>query len=200
MFICKIFYKFSDFMNSNEEILKNLTNFFKTIGQLKTLKRKGWIQRNISNNIESVADHSFRLSVLSMIFADLLEVDALKVIKMSLIHDFPESIVGDITPSEMDDEKKFNLELEAMKKITNNLGFKKEYFNLWSEFEKGDSEEAKLVKQLDKIEMIFQALEYELAGNDPKKLAEFWDYTEKILSHTNLIDVFQYLNSLRKQH
>ena len=185
-------------MNFSEANIKELVDFFKIIGQLKRLKRKGWIQRKINNDIESVADHSFRLSVLSMIFADIFELDTLKLIKMSLIHDFPESIVGDITPLDMDDKEKYNLELDAMKKISSILKYNSEYLDLWLEFEEDKSEEAKLLKQLDKIEMVFQALEYELAGNEPKKLDEFWDYTEKLLNNPHLVNFFKYLKSLRK--
>ena len=97
-------------MNFNEDTIKNLVDFLKIIGKLKTLKRKGWIERKITNEIESVADHSFRLGILSIIFADVLGLDSVKSIKMSLIHDIPESIVGDITPSEMDHKEKYNLE------------------------------------------------------------------------------------------
>ncbi|MFX1451252.1 MAG: HD domain-containing protein [Promethearchaeota archaeon] len=185
-------------MNSDKNEEQNLINFVKLIGKLKKLKRKGWIQRNIGDEIESVADHSYRLSVLSMILADKIGLNKEKLIKMSLIHDFPESIVGDITPYEESTENKHKVELDAMKKISSLLKNSNEYFNLWLEYEEGNSNEAKFLKQLDKIEMIFQALEYELSGTKPEKLDEFWNYTEKQLTHSFLINLFQSLKKLRK--
>ncbi len=183
-------------MNFDQKEKKNLIDFVKLIGKLKKLKRKGWIQRNIQDEIESVADHSFQLSILSMIIADKVGLNKDKLIKMSLIHDFPETIVGDITPYEKSAEKKHEAEFEAMKKICLLID-SDEYLDLWLEFEEGKSEEAKFLKQLDKIEMIFQALEYELSGTEPKKLNEFWDYTEKQLNNSILINLFETLKKLR---
>ena len=184
-------------MNLDQKEEKNLINFVKLIGKLKKLKRKGWIQRNIRDEIESVADHSFQLSILSMIIADKFGLNKDKLIKMSLIHDFPESIVGDITPYEETTKKKHEIELEAMKKICSMIKDSDEYFNLWLEFEEGKSNEAKFLKQLDKIEMIFQALEYELSGTEPEKLNEFWDYTEQQLNNSFLVNLFETLKKLR---
>ncbi|MHA1299759.1 MAG: HD domain-containing protein [Candidatus Helarchaeota archaeon] len=184
-------------MHFNEEEFKNIIDLIKTIGKLKKIKRKGWIRRNINDEIESVADHSYLLTILSMIIADKVGLNKEKLIKMSLIHDFPESLVGDITPFEKTIDEKYKLELQAMKKICSKLKNSEEYYSLWLEFEEGKSKEAKLIRQLDKLEMVFQALDYELRGTEPKKLNEFWDYTEQKLTNSFLINLFKMLKKLR---
>lgn len=47
-----------------------------------------------------------------------------------------------------------------------------EYLALWEEYAAGASREARLVKGLDRLEMLAQALAYERAGN--RALGEFW--------------------------
>lgn len=72
--------KFLDFMNQIEK--------------LKCNTRHSWTS---SGRQESVAEHSWRLSVMAMLCADEYpELDISKVIKMCLVHDFGEAITGDI--------------------------------------------------------------------------------------------------------
>ena len=52
-----------------------------------------------------------------------------------------------------------------------------EILELWKEYEAGVTEEAKLVKDMDKLEMILQALEYETDGKNKKSLDGFFDGT-----------------------
>ena len=46
---------------------------------------------------ESVADHMYRMSMLSFLITDST-IDKNKLMKICLVHDLAESIVGDITP------------------------------------------------------------------------------------------------------
>jgi putative hydrolase of HD superfamily len=62
--------------------------------------------------------------------------------------------------------EKENLELSAMTEISSKLSefsatAGSEIFNLWKEYDSASSLEAKFVKQLDKLEMLIQAFEYE---------------------------------------
>ncbi len=66
--------------------ISNLIKFAKIVGKLKRLKRTGWVKNNIIDP-ESVAEHSFRLAVLTMVLAPKVGVDQLKTTKMALIHD-----------------------------------------------------------------------------------------------------------------
>lgn len=43
--------------------------FMRTIGQLKTLKRTGWVNHHVALP-ESVADHMYRMAMIAMILVD----------------------------------------------------------------------------------------------------------------------------------
>src|SRR6476620_11830098 len=69
--------------------------------RLKRLDRTGWVLRGFPNGTESVAAHSFGVSVTAMLLADELErqgatVDVEKVLRISLLHDWAEVRVGDM--------------------------------------------------------------------------------------------------------
>ena len=73
----------------------DLINFYNKIIKLKEVERTGWVYKDIENP-ESVADHSFGVTVLAA-YIDLPEyVDREKLIKMALSHDFGECEIGDI--------------------------------------------------------------------------------------------------------
>eukprot|EP00584_Thalassiosira_punctigera_P004068 CAMPEP_0172526662 /NCGR_PEP_ID=MMETSP1067-20121228/1524_1 /TAXON_ID=265564 ORGANISM="Thalassiosira punctigera, Strain Tpunct2005C2" /NCGR_SAMPLE_ID=MMETSP1067 /ASSEMBLY_ACC=CAM_ASM_000444 /LENGTH=217 /DNA_ID=CAMNT_0013310217 /DNA_START=192 /DNA_END=845 /DNA_ORIENTATION=- len=149
---------------------------------LKTTKRTGWVMRGV-HNPESIADHMYRMSLMSMIasFSDGA-LDTNRCIKLALIHDLAEARVGDITPHcGVSDDEKHRLELETMEQISSMLGPKMggdEILSLWKEYEDGQTEEARLLKDLDKIEMILQAQEYETEGSHEKSLDQFFTSTE----------------------
>ena len=155
---------------------------------LKTTPRTGWIRQEAGPRIESVADHSWRISLMAMVACENQttssgseqQYDTNKCIKMALVHDLAESTVGDITPHcGVSDVKKHQMELDAMTQMTEKLpgGNGKELLELWKEYEQGASNEAKLVKDMDKLEMILQALEYEKDGKNGKSLDGFFDST-----------------------
>ncbi|MEM5772607.1 MAG: HD domain-containing protein [Candidatus Aenigmatarchaeota archaeon] len=75
----------------NEELIE----FFKTIGKLKKIERTGWVTNVGIENPESVAEHSFRSAVLCMIFSDIKKLDTEKMVRMALIHDLAEALIGD---------------------------------------------------------------------------------------------------------
>jgi putative hydrolase of HD superfamily len=80
---------------------------------------------------------------------------------MALIHDLAEAKVGDITPLDgVPLEDKYARENAAWSRISESLG-STELQDLWKEMEEGKTNEAKFVFQLDKLEMLIQAEEYE---------------------------------------
>ena len=147
---------------------------------LKTTKRTGWVMREVPDP-ESVADHSWRITLMSMVASFSEQIDANKCIKMALVHDLAEAAVGDITPHcGVSDIDKHQLELDAIIKMTNLLGGSMgsdDILSLWKEYEEGTTEEARLVKDMDKLEMILQAQEYEVDGSNGKSLDQFFTST-----------------------
>ena len=63
-----------------------------------------------------------------------------------------------------------------MKQILSNLPNKisKSYYKIWDDYQRASSEEAKLVHEIDKLEMVFQAKYYYDKGHSKEKLRSFF--------------------------
>uniref|UniRef100_A0A0N5B8B4 5'-deoxynucleotidase HDDC2 n=1 Tax=Strongyloides papillosus TaxID=174720 RepID=A0A0N5B8B4_STREA len=165
-------------VNSNSiDILK----LGEVIGNLKHLKRTGWTKWSEIKEVETVACHMYRMAMFSMSIKELRpDLDIDRVIKICLVHDLAEALVGDITPHcGVSDLEKFNLEKEGFQEIINYLPKKTgdEWYEYWMEYEKQETAEARCVKQLDKYDMIAQAYYYEKTYNID--LSDFFNSTEK---------------------
>jgi putative hydrolase of HD superfamily len=103
------------------------------------------------------------MSVMSMVLSDLKSLNSEKVIKMSILHDWAESKIGDFMPDEIGYDKKSELENYAMAEILESLPEKIQfnYQEIWNEFLSRDTPESRLVHELDKLEMALQAKIYE---------------------------------------
>jgi len=114
------------------------------------------------------------MSVMSMVLSDLKSLNTEKVIKMSILHDWAESKIGDFMPDEIGYDKKSELENYAMTEILESLPqkIKSNYQDIWNEFLVRDTPEARLVHELDKLEMALQAKIYE-KDVDPEKIKPF---------------------------
>ena len=151
-----------------------ISEFFFQIAGLKKLPRSGWKIKLGLDDSESVAEHSYMMSVMSMVLADMKSLNSEKVIKMSILHDWAESKIGDFMPDEIGYDKKSELENYAMTEILELLPQKiqSDYQDMWNEFLVRDTPEARLVHELDKLEMALQAKIYE-TDIDPEKLTPF---------------------------
>jgi 5'-deoxynucleotidase YfbR-like HD superfamily hydrolase len=149
-----------------------LLNLISSLGALKSLPRTGWLRAGISDP-ESVAEHSFRTAFIAMLIGDALELDTKKLLKMALLHDLPEILTGDITPHDkLSTTMKSENEHAAIKQLLKGIPGGKNYIDLWIEFENQNSQEAKIIKAIDKFEMLVQAVEYSREYPD-KDLNEF---------------------------
>ena len=153
-----------------------LVQTLKRCMRIKEVERVGWKERAGIRTPESVADHTFGTTMVGLILSDLLHLNALTLVKMMLLHDLCEAITGDIQPGEMDDLEKKRLETSALEDLFVNIPepFKSDYLSSFSMFNEATSPEAMLARDLDKIEMVLQALIYEEKGTDPALLDEFW--------------------------
>ena len=151
------------------------SNLIDYILKLKNIKRTGWISKAKILKAESVADHSYSLTALSMVFSDLLGLDTEKVMKLCIIHDLAESIIGDYMPEEISVLEKHIKEDNAMKVIISSFPSKIAilYSDLWKEYTLNQTKEVHLVKQLDKIEMFLQANQYFRNGYSIEFLSQF---------------------------
>ena len=153
--------------------LQNIIKFLEITGMLKRTPRAGWVDVGIYQP-ESVADHTFRTAVLCMLYADMETLDPLKLLRMALIHDLPEALIGDLMPSQKSAETK-EQEETAINQILNLIPKRQKeiYLTVWNEYQEGKTREAQAVRQLEKIEMALQAKEYEKAGSASKSLERF---------------------------
>jgi putative hydrolase of HD superfamily len=112
---------------------------------------------------------------------------------MALIHDIGESIVGDITPHDkVSDKDKHIQEKKALESLFKHVN-KNNVIELWKEYEERKTPEAKFVYELDKIEMLLQAFEYEKRYGLKVNLSEFWGYVEERVKDPQIIKILKEL-------
>ncbi|KAG8444268.1 hypothetical protein GDO86_009452 [Hymenochirus boettgeri] len=169
---------------------KNLLQFMKLVGQLKRVPRTGWIYRKVEKP-ESVSDHMYRMAVMALLTEDQ-KLNKERCIRLALVHDMAECIVGDIAPADnVSKEEKHRREKAAMEHLSQLLpeDLKTEVYDLWQEYERQSTAEAKFVKELDQCEMILQALEYEELEKRPGRLQDFYDSTAGKFKHPEVVQL-----------
>ncbi|KAI5854267.1 HD domain-containing protein [Tricharina praecox] len=154
-------------------------HFLHIIRRLKTTPREGWRRFDIQNG-ESIADHMYRMGIITMLCPPETGIDRDRCVKLALIHDMAEALVGDITPPDnIAKDEKYKRELESMRYICDELlkpiseTIAEEFMELWAEYETGTTKEAVFVKDVDRFELICQTIEYEKQYNAEKDLSEF---------------------------
>jgi len=168
-----------------------LIEFMGILEKLKCNTRHSWTS---SGRHESVAEHSWRLSVLSLLTGDRFPgVDMGKVLIMCLIHDFGEAVMGDI-PSFEKTEEDDDAEAKAVDDLLNKLPDKlrDEFKAMFSEMREMKTEEAKAWRALDMLEAVFQHNEADVST---------WIELERELNLTygnKEVGNFQTLASLRR--
>eukprot|EP00042_Codosiga_hollandica_P036877 m.286061 g.286061 ORF g.286061 m.286061 type:complete len:200 (+) comp54981_c0_seq2:1053-1652(+) len=121
--------------------LSSTLKFLLTIGRLKTEKRTGWVRSNV-HLPESISDHMYRMALIAFACGSRSGVNTDKCIKMALVHDLAECVVGDITPDcGVTKEEKQQRELAAMRGLCEMLEptVAQEFMSLFLEYEAGTS-------------------------------------------------------------
>jgi putative hydrolases of HD superfamily len=156
--------------------------FFHYLERLKVEKREGWKRFGILRG-ESIADHMYRMSFITMLAPPSLasKLDIPRCIKMALVHDMAEGLVGDLTPVDgVPKVEKNRREAATMDWVSQNLLGKvyggmagQDLRTVWQEYEDSETLESKFVHDVDKVELLLQMVEYERAYNCTKDLSEF---------------------------
>jgi putative hydrolase of HD superfamily len=142
--------------------LAGLLDFLRAAESLKTVTRSGYTSAGLP---ESVAEHTWRLSLMALLLApEFLDVDFARLVKICLVHDLGEAVRGDIPAPEQarrlaagaggkatDERRDLVSLLESLPARS-----RAEITALWDEYEAAQSPEAKLAKALDKLETILQ--------------------------------------------
>ena len=170
---------------------RSLLQFFMMSGRLKSEMRRGWVKKLGMARPESVADHSYRTALITLIFSDSLGLDTAKALRLALLHDLPEAVVGDAMPEERSGKRKLEMETKAMEEILSELPQEQRalYLEAWEEFIDGKTPEARLVRQADKLEMAIQAWEYANERGDPSLAKEFWASARGQVEDARLLEI-----------
>jgi putative hydrolase of HD superfamily len=166
--------------------------------RLKQLYRQGWLRRGVPRErCESVAEHSFGVALLALWLAqaDFPQLDAGKVLRMALLHDFGEIYAGDIIPGDnLPVQEKREREAQSVEKVLGKLPEGETYVALWREFELGDSPEARFVRQVDRLEMGLQAGVYAAQGF--AGMDEFFASARQGLAEQRLLELLGGIESI----
>jgi putative hydrolase of HD superfamily len=148
--------------------MKNIVNFLFEAGMLKRTPRSGF--QFLGTGTETVAEHIFRTTYIGYALGKLSSgVDVDRMIKMCLFHDLPEARTGDLNYV----NKKYveTNERKAVEDLAHTLPFGNEIKELILDFIEGKTEEARLARDADQLEMILALKEYKDIGN---KYADEW--------------------------
>lgn len=180
----------SEPVSQQNEILR----FWSLALRLKRLRRTGWVDRGVADP-ESGADHSWGVALLAWLLArDRPDLDRERVLLLGLVHDLPEAVAGDPTPfdehrdangiidhrffqsapgySEPARAAKRTAEMAALEELLGDLPsvLASEVRDAWHEYDRGQSREARYVRQIDKLETLLQAEDY--ADRQPELIVE----------------------------
>lgn len=145
--------------------------------------------------IESVAEHSWRISLMAFLLKDEFpNADIDKVISMCLIHDLGECFTGDI-PTFLKTDHDRDIEDSLLSQWVDTLpeNISTRMTELYNEMNQQETQESKIYKALDKLEAVIQHNESPI---------DTWSENEYELNQTYAFDVVQFsswLTSLRKE-
>lgn len=148
----------------------------------------GWLESGIdSGEAEDVAQHTFETASISMLLLDFTkqDLDAEKVLKMAIIHDWAESITGDFS-KEVSDQLGDGAKEEIEEKVFENVlledvGVSENYLDIWREYSACETDEAKLVYVADRLSILLEAGSLFKKGKSSEKLKEIWETVRKEL-------------------
>lgn len=179
----------------------DFVSFYFELAHLKQIYRQGWLRRGIPREeCESVADHSWAVAMLAMWMVDRFfpDLDLEKILRLTILHDIGEIDAGDITPADgVSPAEKSRLERNGVERLFELVPGGERYVELWEEYEAGESQEARFVREIEKLEMALQAAAYgsgldespgeflDSAGSDIKDpvLAELLGQLREALGH-----------------
>ena len=193
--------------------LSSLLAFIVKISGLQRLQRTGWVRAGVRDP-ERVSGHMFRMGLMAIVMeSEESEADDRimggSAVVVSIVHDLAECIIGDITPSDpVTPQEKHEKEVEAMKSLVKDLPCSThamEIYNAFMRYEdqaEGDSE-AKLTKDLDRFDMVVQAMEYEEKkrpkGANTNFLQDFFNSTENYFKNDFICTWDKKLRDIRNQ-
>lgn len=164
--------------------LDPLLGLFGQINHLKQLPRTGWLLAGVAQP-ESVADHTCATALYALFLALAINqapsehglerpLDVERVVILALIHDLGESVLTDLpkrTTEVLGEAVKAQAETQIVDALLAEAPGGRDLAALWREYQDASTPEGRLVKDVDKLEMVFQASRYAQRGH--QNLDEF---------------------------
>lgn len=148
---------------------------------LDRIPRSGYVLRGVAEP-ESVAEHTFHVAFLVLTLGQRIQkrietLDVARAVSIALVHDLAELRIGDLPRTSVHyfpNGAKKAAEHAAMRDLLAPLP--PATLALYQEYEAGETDEARLVKACDKLQLMLKVATYEKWGTGA--LAEFWDNPE----------------------
>lgn len=141
---------------------KGIINFFFELGMLKKTPRSGY--QFLGSGKESVADHSYRVTMIGYSLARLSGIaDPFKVVCLCLFHDVAEARTGDLNYVNKQYVRAY--EREAIEDLAGTLPFGDDFRELMREYRAAETLEAKLAHDADQLDLILELKEQSDLGN-----------------------------------
>jgi len=180
--------------------MSEYVRILEAIHAVKHLPRQGWIEHGLDERrVETVGSHCFGTALLVVLLKEggylPGEVAFDQLLELALLHDIGESAIGDLTPAgDVPAAKKATMERDAVRSILHGvpgldaLASDLDVLVSGQNLQEMDPVHA-LVKQVDKLDMMLQALLYERdSGMD---MSDFYGDPKKYLSDEQLLAFFE---------
>lgn len=150
----------------DEHRLDSAMRFYILATQLKYKIRSGWDNKhwNVKGRRESVAEHIYGTCILAIAIASEFDCDINleKVVKMLVLHELGEVIIGDITPFDnVSPEEKMRIEHAAIIDVVGDLIARDELISLLFEFDEHKTKESVFAYHCDKFDAVAQSKIYQ---------------------------------------
>lgn len=141
----------------DREEAHSILKFLQEAERLKNVYRTSWTS---DGQRESTASHTWRLCLIGVVLEQYLpDIDIGKLLKICIIHDLGEAISGDIPAIHQTENAQKAVQeradlLQLVAPLPNSI--QQEIIDLWDEYERAASPEARVAKALDKLETLLQ--------------------------------------------
>ena len=141
------------------QALHQQITFLREMEKLKCVLRGN---KTLDGRFENTAEHSWHVTLMALLLEEHANsrLDMLKVTKLLLIHDIVEIDAGDTWLYDADQTSKLQDETHAAHRLFSLLpsNQKKEYLDLWLEFENRSTDEAKFAAAIDGLQPLINHL------------------------------------------
>lgn len=149
-------------LEATPERLERLADFCNEVGMLRRTPRSGYAF--LGSGRESVAEHSYRTTVLGYILARMAGVEPTRVVMLCLFHDLHEARTGDF--NYVNHRYDTCRARAALEDATEGTGLGPEILGAWDEIEAAQSPASRLAHDADQLDLICN-LQTELSrGNE----------------------------------